>query len=342
MPSKLAGHKQITNSRLECFRMCRMRHHYQYDLGLRKLHTSAPLRFGDVVHQGLDLLAKGTEMAEVDAHIIALYENVPDWCADDSQRLDWFAERERAIALLHGYAWYWGKDESTIIATEMKFELPIRNPDTGSPTQSYKQAGKIDKIVRLADGRLAVREHKTTGKDISPDSDYWKRVRIDQQVTMYFCAAQQLGHLIETVEYDVIRKPMLGLAKATPEDKRKYIKRGDRAGQLYAQQRETDESPEEYGQRLIVDIGERPEFYYARQEIPRSTEDLDVFRAELWDMQRDMKAADNTNRHYRNTSVCVSPFRCTFLDLCHAGLGLDGEVPEGFRRADNIHEELED
>ena len=50
-----------------------------------------------------------------------------------------------------------------------------------------------DRIVRLADGRLALQEYKTTTKDTAPGGAYWARLRLDQQVSRYMLAARAEG-----------------------------------------------------------------------------------------------------------------------------------------------------
>ena len=44
----------------------------------------------------------------------------------------------------------------------------------------------MDGVVHLPDGRLAVLEVKTCLEDISPDSEYWLRLRQDRQSSLHF------------------------------------------------------------------------------------------------------------------------------------------------------------
>jgi hypothetical protein len=321
----------LTHSRMECFQTCRRKHYYQYMLGIRRERTEAALRFGTAIHLGLDWRAQGVAMEEIAQRLHARYSDVPTW-ADERA---WWTEYEQVVRLLFGYDWYWGADDIEILATEQVFELPICNPETGGKTPSYVIKGKTDKRVRLPDSRVAVQEHKTTSKSIASGSDYWKKARLSQQVTLYYWADRELGNQPQTIIWDAIHKPGMRPYDATPPDKRKY----KRNGGLYASCREKDESPREYGNRLLIDIADRPEFYYARQEIPRTQGDIDEFLAELWDIQKAMRDAELNNRHYRRTSACTSPYRCEFLDVCHGGMDID-HLPDGFIQLDFVHPEL--
>src|SRR5690606_32440122 len=134
----------------------------------------------------------------------------------------------------------------------------------------WRLAGKIDKIVRLPDGRTAIMEHKTTSDSIASDSDYWARLRLDSQISLYVLAARELGYDVQTVLYDVVRKPRHERYRATPPELRKYKKDGT----LYANQRERDETPQEFGQRVYQAMYTEFDSYFARQEIPRLESDL--------------------------------------------------------------------
>lgn len=210
--------------------------------------------------------------------------------------------------------------------------------------------------MRLRDGRLAVMEHKTTGDSIDSGSDYWLRLRIDHQISLYMLAAKELGHDVQTVLYNVIRKPSIapkqiplldsnGIKIVEDENGMRVMKKdgtpresGDAEKGYKLKQR--IEAPDEFGQRLAADIIARPEFYYARQEIPRLTADLDEFRWELWQQAQAIREAQRANRWIRNSGACLSMGRCPYLNVCHNGLSTD-ELPAGFVRVANIHPELE-
>lgn len=315
----MLGESTLTHSRMACFKSCPKKHNLAYNLGIRRHRDQAYFRMGGNFHEGLDLRAQGVPMPEVVEAIRQNYANVTPWFSDDDSN-EWCLECEKVCRLLYGYDWRWGDDGIEVIATEQTFTLPIRNPETGSPSTVFNVSGKIDKIVKLADGRLAVMEHKTTGDPIeSPEADYWKRCRIDHQVTQYFWAAQQLGHDVQTIIYDVTHKPTI----------RPKLIKGVR------------ETIEQYGDRLTQNIGERPGFYFQRQEVPRLQSDVDEFLVELWQQQKAIRQSQLNGWHFRNTSACAMFGRCEYLDICHGAGDFTDGIPAGFVQLENIHPELE-
>ncbi|HET9087162.1 MAG TPA: PD-(D/E)XK nuclease family protein, partial [Acidobacteriaceae bacterium] len=56
LPGLVTKDHIITNSRMNTFRECKRKHHYQYGLGLRRVDEkpSAALGFGDVWHRSLE------------------------------------------------------------------------------------------------------------------------------------------------------------------------------------------------------------------------------------------------------------------------------------------------
>jgi len=325
----------LTHSRMACAKSCLRKHYYRYEVGIARDRGTAPLRIGQAVHLGLDILARGSTLAQVDVEIGLLYQDTPPWVED---RTDWLAERETIMALLCGYEARWGFIAFEVVESEIAFDLPLRNPDTGAQTPVFKLAGKIDKIVRLPDGRLAVMEHKTCSEDLSPESDYWRRLRLDQQISLYYLAARRMGYDVQTVLYDVIRKPDLRRLRATPIENRNYKKDGS----LYASQRDSDETAQEYARRIIDAIGKEPTRYYARKAIARLDSDLIEFEHELWQIQHTLRSCQRHGRWYRNTAACLRPYKCEFFDLCCEGAYPIEHAPEGYVQLDSVHPELEE
>lgn len=305
----------LTHSRMSAFKTCLRKHYYLYELGIRRERDATPLRIGQALHLALDARANG---ASVEAAILqgtAGYIFIPQWAEPD----EWAVEQQIAIRLIHAYYWRYEQEAVKKIASEIGFRLPIYNPETGKQSTTFELAGVIDKIVKLPDGRLAVMEHKTTSDDLSDSSDYWSRLRIDQQISLYYIAARQLGYEVETVIYDVVRKPGI----------RPKLIKGER------------ESPEQFGDRLTEDIATRPDFYFARKEIPRLESDLEEFYHELWHQQKLLRQCQLHDRWFRNSNACLHPYKCEFFDLCLNGFSSESELPPNYMKLKNIHPELE-
>jgi RecB family exonuclease len=293
--------------------------------------SSTALRFGSAFHKGLETLCTHADPIEADslaqADIRANYAELPAWAVgNDEAENDWQVECETVATLAWSYARHWaaaGQSLSSLetVATELPFELPIVNPETGSPSPLFQFAGKIDRIVKMPDGRMAVLETKTTSESLDADSDYWRRLRIDTQISGYIVAAQVVGYPVETVIYDVVKKPGI---------KPKLVK-GVR------------ETPDQYANRLREDIAERPAFYFARREVARLRSDISEFLQELWDETQILRFHQRTERWPRNSAACVHPYPCEYRDLCFNSVNpLDSGVPSGFRFSETAHPELQE
>ena len=309
----------LTHSRMSCFKTCQRKHYLSYELGMRRDRDAQPLRMGSAFHEGIDLLKQGKTLADACLMIRQNYADMPTWADID----EWLTECEIVLRLVSGWEWRWQDDEIEVIATEQTFSIPLINPDTGASSKTWRLRGKLDGVIKLGDGRLAVMEHKTTGDELSPESNYWRRLKLDQQISLYYLAAKSLGHDVQTVIYDVARKPSI---------RPKLIGKGD------DKRRET---PTEYGERFSGDIADRPDFYFARREIPRLDSDLLEFQYELWQIAQQMQDARRLGRNFRNTSACVMFGQCQYLNVCDLKLDGSGDAPTGFVYVSNVNPELE-
>jgi hypothetical protein len=257
-------------------------------------------------------------------------------CTEWMTSYEWEMEMVIIEELLRGYFNYYRNDPLIeFIHVEVPFNLDLVNPDTNTASRTFQRAGKIDGIIKY-DGRGMILEGKTISEDINPQSDYWLRLRCDPQISQYVLAARDLGYDVQSCIYDVIRKPSIRPCHATAMDARKYKKDGT----LYANQREVDETPGEFGCRLNIDILDRPEFYFARREIPRLEDDLKEFREEMWQIGQMLIACRNKRLWFRSVSkpTCSN---CEYADLCLNSIKVDPEKPpEGWVILENKHPEL--
>lgn len=300
-----------THSSTQCFKTCRRQYWYRYEVGLRPIEDSRALRIGTAVHELL---------------------NGFDVTAD----LDPF-DAETVRALVEGHRTQYASDRliTQTIDCEVEFAEPISPRLKGAV-----QCGKIDAVVRLADGREAILERKTTSDAIDTPK-YWNRLLMDPQISGYLSAIKKTRPHIDSIVYDVIRKPAMQPALATPEDKRKYTKATKtEPSRLYANMRETDETPEEWGKRLRADIAERPDFYYARREIARLEKDLEEDRLNFYETVCDIRHAKRTGHWGKHVSRYTCDF-CPLFDVCVGFVPFDGvHAPPGFEIVENRHPEL--
>jgi hypothetical protein len=159
---------------------------------------------GSAGHEALD---RYKQTDDVNVAVLAVQEQYED-CPEGFDLYEWQMESTTVQCLISGYAWRWGDASLTMVASEQSFELPLVNPETGKATPLFNLAGKIDGIIQEDDRKLVL-EHKFIGEDIGPESDYWRRLVLDGQITLYTYAARQLGHDVSGVMYDLIRKPTI-------------------------------------------------------------------------------------------------------------------------------------
>lgn len=336
----------LTHSSEQAWKTCPRKFYLQYRAGIRPSHDSDALRLGSAFHLGLEQLKAGKHEDEAASAIVMAYadHDCPPWLEPE----DFDVERETAVALVRGYARRWGADAIVkYVAVELSFDVAIVNPETGYETPTFRSAGKVDGIAELPDGRLALIEHKTTSESLEAGSDYWSRLLMDGQISRYVLAARALGFDVQTTVYDVTRKPAIRPKQITKADRALATSRGHYHGVQLTETCPERETPRLYGARLLADLTERPDFYFARNEIPRMESDLEEFRWEQWTMQRAIRQAELDARTRglaawpRNTGACLSPYRCQFFDVCRGLRGDPAErVPDGYRRAERLHGEL--
>lgn len=324
--------KLLTVSRLRSRRRCKRREHYEYVRGFRPVREDENLAFGSLWHTAMDAWWR------------ALLKNEPDvaWgCAMDAiagKARDPFTQ-VKAEELLAGYDRRWRAETVAafdVVAIETEFRAALLNPDTLRCSQTWNLGGKVDKCIVARDGGAkGIAEHKTTSEDASPGSPYWQKLEMDHQVSNYYVGAETIGFRPEFCLYDVVLKPGQKPLKATPPDKRKY--RQD--GQPYAGQRDRDETPEEYGDRIREAIAEDPSRYFIRAEVPRTDAQLKDFLEDAWAESKAMHEDHLAGRAPRNPDACHAYGQCPFWDACSTKTDPE-EMPDRYSRLDWPHPEL--
>lgn len=318
----------LTASRLRTARACRRLHFYRYGLGIRSAVDQVNLRFGTLMHRALELWWKGWQLPEEQRLTVALAAIK----AEDPY------EAAKARVMMIGYHLRWSAELEyfEVLGVEVKFEVELRNPATGAASRTWRLAGKVDVLVRdIRTRQKRLIEHKTSAEDLSPGSNYFKRLRIDGQVSVYFEGARSLGHDVADCIYDVLGKPSHRPLKATPEESRKYTK----GGQLYAAQRDRDETPEEYEARIGAAVAEAPEKYFVRVEVVRLEEEMKDALLDVWQLGQELREAELAGRKPKNPEHCITIFgTCSFFPVCTGEASLDDTTL--FQRIEDVHPEL--
>jgi len=293
------------------------------------------------------------------------YSNIPDYMTPEECRLEYV----KLLYCLYGYNWYWGQNDFSVIINELQFSIPVREPDTNRVMLNCEINGRIDKIVKNTNDMFMLVEHKSTSKPIDSGSSVWNRLRLDTQKKLYTYTIQQLqlsGELDYIIEkdsplltgcfYDFFHKPTIKPKKLSQADTKKFIETGKYYDEEFLITQENDttlkiddetadiepgkkegmfsirETPIMYGCRLLYDIKTRPEFYFARREIPTTESDIEQFKVELYNILRTIKQMKKTNSWFHNESQCEATFKCPFTSFCYNGVEPDvNSLPDKFK-----------
>lgn len=304
----------LTESRMKTFRRCPREHRIRYEDGFVPAFESLALRFGTLVHKGLEAWWGTVSVAmRLAAAIEAMRRHA-------GQTFDPY-ELVKAEALMTGYHVRWKDEPYLTIAVEAEFRTPLVNPQTGAASKTFQRAGKLDVLaVDLRLDRVVIIEHKTSGDDIGQGSSYWARLRLDGQVSGYFRGAEALGHKAEACIYDVIGKPKLRPLQANTR-------------------REKPETPEEYQARIVEEIAAEPEKFYQRGEVVRLESEMQAFDLETWQQAITMRDSARLGIAPKNPENCVRyGSTCSFFPVCCGEASLDDESM--FKRLEWPHPEL--
>ncbi len=328
---------RLTASRMSSLLRCPRSHYWRYECGLTTEPSDA-LRFGSAWHAATEARWRGADYDGALAAALSTGEPLNETLT------------ATLSGLLAGYFKHYAQ-EDFIKQVYPEVEFSGRIP--GSRT--FATAGKIDGLCVLHDGRLALKEDKTTSDDLSPDSKYWLRLRFNSQLLQYVDAAPMLGWDVSTIIYDVVRKPAIAPRQIPMLDENGAKIVVDAAGNRVLKKDGTPresgdkekgytlqtrlETPTEFADRVYTDTQERPDFYFARREVPILQSDLEEFRAQRLTLTRLIlhcrAASKKTSRPEqawpRNVDerVCSS---CVFEGHCLSNLTIDPvNPPAGFK-----------
>jgi hypothetical protein len=264
----------------------------------------------------------------------------------------------RARAMLTVYDEHWSEAlrDYQVLDVEREFCFPLLNPETEAPSRSFDEAGKMDVLVcHIPTQHLVVMEHKTTAEPVSPDSDYWDRLRMDNQCSKYYLAASQLGlGEVDHVLYDVMHKPAQRPATIPERDGEGFKIVLDSAGNRVMsangkKPRESadpergwvlksrPETPEEFEARLLSLMRVAPLEYFAQREVPRLNSDILEYMADAWAVGQQLLYFRSRKLWSRNSQACKQYSTCEFYDLCCGRACVDGVR---FARREKVHAEL--
>ena len=338
----------LTASRMNSLLRCPRAHYWNNEVGLVREDSALALRFGSAWHAAME--ARWNGLAYDAALASALPEGI-DLDPYDCATLG---------GLLAGYYRYYGETEVFgKLYPEEKFEYRLDD------SRSFRVAGKIDGLGILQDDRTGLIESKTTSDSVSPDSEFWLRLRFNMQVLQYVHAARTLGWDISVAIYDVTKKPGIKPKQVVDLDEagKKIVldAQGQRVFKANGEPRESGsekdnwtvsshiETPDEYCNRLIEDIASRPDYYFARREVPIIEDELAEFveqrltlsRMILHMRQSEKRMAKPEQAWPRAVSENNCHF-CSYSSFCLQNISIDlDRLPTGFS-VNKFNPELEE
>ncbi len=339
--------ESFTNSSLSCFRRCPREHDLRYGQRLKVAGEDREvLQVGQAWHKAHDASSQtvrrlGASSAPIEGAVAAgesaAYAAIANHAPGD-------AWNEKLRRLFAAYRWRWALHPMNIIHSEHTFSY--------TPTGGAERRGQIDGVVEI-DGQIGLLERKTSSEDLDDGSNFWQRQRMGTQVSFYALAFRELtGRAPAFTLYDVVRKPTIRVKTIIKKDAARMRAECDAKGAAVYFGEEFDEEHvtaalyegretlSMYGARLTADIGDRPDFYFARKIIPRTTRDLDL--AEI-DTQATIFQIQGMEFFPRNPDACATFGLCDFFRLCSNGEHPNiGVIPDGFERREHLHPELED
>lgn len=275
---------------------------------------------------------------------------------------EWQTEKITILYTLIGYRWWYEQQDQgyKVESLEQAFDIPLLSPTTGKKLYG-RLRGKIDRVFAAGNNRF-VHDYKSTSKAINPDSSFWSHLTLDTQTRLYTYAAAQLGLGMCGVLYDAWHKPGIAPRKLTQADSKKFVETGEYCEHKFDVETATNvgpndnmtrhlingtviepepgkkpgtfairETPEMYGARLLGDIYNRPEFYFARKEIVHHSTSIEAFQHQLVDIYRDIRYKTRNNSWWENEHECERTYKCEFCQFCYNNITLGpDEVPENF------------
>lgn len=312
----------ITYSQLSTFLSCRRKMKWRYLDELVPLDQPHSLRFGSLIHDCLERWHGGDSLESVLGFID---RQLPDHRQDPKRHADW----QLAIAMMRGYAKAYPSEDFEVVALEKAFEGPIKHPETEEIFKSFAFAGKVDGIVKRADGYYLL-EHKTAAQI---DAGYLEKLWTDFQIIVYAVYAKIVwGIDIKGVVYNVLTKAKLkqktGETEAQFEVRRAELIAKSKTGKSSAK-RKMPESDADFQDRLAAKYEEPCMFH--REVIYLSRDQRRLVSQELWDLAQALLDAKRTGVYLPNRAACFQYGRaCAYLPLCRS--------PEKPDLVDNLYE----
>lgn len=366
-----------TTSRLRVLRECIQKHFYQYVLNIRTPSTFAA-DFGTVGHAALEAyLRVWMDAVALDVLPMLTREqfdsdrlNAAIAVVEQSKFSAFDKAKLRACVI--AYHLRWGSMDWTILAVEQEFRYElddaliggkldalIRENETGkvyvlehkftasdaTPGSSYWEKLALDSQVSIYIDGAAMLGHEISGCIY----DVIKRPEHEQKLATPIDARKYtLGKGCKLCGGNLQGKQGTGASNATSDGKcaqcKGYGWRLDADGNpeaphIYAHQRDTDETIEEFEDRVVGVIADRPDDFLIRNIVVRLDSELPRMREQLLQSIALERVTSATKLYVRNPDACARyGTMCHFFAACSGRASIDDETM--YPRAERAHPEL--
>jgi len=307
-----------TASALKTFRKCPRKYFWKYIMRLKPRRREESLAIGIVVHEAIGKWYAGRKasMKAISNKTVKTLEDdlLKTQALYDQGDYDKFSAAVATLrGMLRGYAANYNRDRQKWKLDRKKVEAKFK-VDMGN----FFFAGKID-LLTLEQKTDVLVEHKTAS---NIGDSYIDRLPLDTQVRAYILGAElEFGIKVGKVVYDVIRKCKL--------------------------RRKSDESPEDFNDRIALDYESRPGFYFYREPLKFNRASIKNFRFEMQQTNEvyqqivDGEEPENPRSWLPNDALCNEYFKlCPFHSLCLDGLCKGHNAL--YEQKKDEHEELAD
>lgn len=350
-----------TSSRLKVFRECMRKHFYQYRLGIRT-PSSPAAEFGTVAHSALEAYFLAWKRGDMDARLPDALAAIDRSALSPDNQV-----RLRAMIVAYHHRWHSEPWEILDVEVQFRYELGgfeiggkvdaiirdtrdgrvfvLEHKSTGqdaSAGSGYWDRLSIDTQVSIYVDGATMLGHEIAGViyDVIQRPRHELKLATpvsDREYTLgkgcSKCGGsgggkngikQGRGHYDVVFASEVKRNECDGCAgtgwKLNKDGK-------PEAPRLYSNQRDTDETLDEFADRLVDEIAAKPDDFLIRGVVVRLEDELPSMRTDLLEVIRMEQAAALFEIRPRNPDNCNKfNSQCVFFDVCAHRASIDDEV----------------
>jgi hypothetical protein len=321
-PPKIPKPFVWTASSMKLFKTCKRKWYWKYIYRLRTKYQGAALIVGSAVHSALEKWYAGKRSSlEIIArrwadNALEIFDAEGGYYDEDDYKKK-RKEIQTVYGMLVAYEQMYDQDRQDWKYTRKNIERGFKVKCEG-----FEFWGKMDLFASRVSRKRRINflvDHKTASKI---DENFIGRLPLDTQMRGYVYGAQKdFGLQPNEVVYDVIKKCKL---------------RG-----------KSNETQKEFDERIALDYCSRPSFYYHREYLKYSQNDVRAFEEEMYqcnsEFQHILKQPGflDPRSWLPNDGACWNFFKmCEYHNLCT--VMLDVATEKSFDQIHDTHEELSD